>query len=250
MPADWQALAKPLGIEETVVVEASPWVEDNQWLLDLAAREICIIGVVGNLDPNDPQFASNLKRFAANALFRGIRWRGDLVAIDAGKEKLVAAAKSLAEQNLALDLNGPHTILTHAASLAKQVPDLRIVIDHLGAPGDPKALKPGWKQAIAAVAKHPNVFMKVSALVEQLKGEEGKATDDARYYLPILDHLWTHFGPDRLLYGSNWPVSDRGAPYASVFKIVRDYFTSKGAAEAEKYFWKNAFIAYALTGRT
>lgn len=249
LPADWQAVANPHGVKETVVVEASQWVEDNQWILDLAAREKCIVGFVGNLDPNDAQFEANLKRFAENRIFRGIRWRGDLVRIDANKDKVLHGAKLLAERSLALDLNGGADMLVHAAELAGAVPDLRIVINHLGAPGDPRAIKPEWKENIKTVAARKNVFMKVSALVEQVKGAEGKAPDDVEFYRPILDPLWESFGPDRLIYGSNWPVSDRGAPYAAVFKIVRDYFAGKGAAESEKYFWKNSLSAYAWTGR-
>ena len=86
--------------------------------------------------------------------------------------------------------------------------------------------------------------MKVSALVEQVKGPEGQAPKDVAYYLPILEHLWQCFGPDRLIYGSNWPVSDRGASYDVVFGLVRDYFSSKGRDACESYFWKNSRVAY------
>lgn len=244
MPADWRALAEPHGIKETVIVEASQWVEDNQWILDLAEKEKCIAGFVGNLDPNDAAFATNLERFAKNPIFRGIRWRGDLVRIDANKGKVLTGAKLLAQHGLQLDLNGPPTMLPHAAQLAADVPDLRIVIDHLGASGDPQSLRPEWKENTRIAAKQPNVFMKVSALVEQVKCEEGQAPRDTAYYLPILDHLWETFGPDRLIYGSNWPVSDKGAPYDVVFKIVDEYFRSKGAEACEKYFWKNSLTAY------
>lgn len=244
LPPDWLAVAAPHGVRETVVVEASQWVEDNQWVLDLAEKEKSIVGLVGNLDPNDVQFASNLRRLAANPLFRGIRWRGDLVRLDENRDKVLAGARLLAELGLELDLNGPPAALAHAARLAADVPDLRIVINHLGAPGDPRSMKSEWKDAIRAVAEQPGVFMKVSALVEQVRDAAGKAPDDAEFYRPILDHLWDCFGEDRLIYGSNWPVSDRGAPYATVIKIVRDYFGAKGPGAAEKYFWKNSLKAY------
>jgi L-fuconolactonase len=249
MPEDWLSVSRPHGVIETVVVEASPWVEDNQWILDLAAREKSIVGFVGNLDPNDAQFEANVKRFAANPIFRGLRWRADLVRIDANKEVATRGAKLLAEHNLSLDLNGGPDLLLHAADLAAQVPDLRIIINHLGAPGDPKSMKPEWEANMRKAAAAPNIFMKVSALVEQVKCEEGKAPDDFEYYRPILDPLWDAFGPERLIYGSNWPVSDRGAPYAAVFKIVRDYFGTKDAGTLEKYFWKNALVAYKWTTR-
>ena len=77
-----------------------------------------------------------------------------------------------------------------------------------------------------------------------MKCEYGQAPRDTAYYLPILDHLWETFGPDRLIYGSNWPVSDKGAPYDVIFKIVDEYFRTKGNEACEKYFWKNSKAAY------
>lgn len=243
LPADWLALASPHGCRETVVVEASPWVEDNQWVLDLAEKGKSIIGFVGHLDLG-PEFAANLRRFAKNPIFRGIRWSSSLLVDASKRDDVLAGAKLLAEHGLELDLNGGASALPAVALLASEVPDLRIVINHLGAPGDPKALRPEWKPAISTVAQKPNVFMKVSALVEQVKGAEGNSPRDTAYYLPILDHLWEQFGPDRLIYGSNWPVSDKGGSYGVVFGLVREFFTSKGTEACEKYFWKNAQEAY------
>lgn len=247
LPADWLAVATPLGVKETVVVEASPLVEDNQWILDLAAKAECIVGFVGHLDPG-AEFAANLKRFAANPIFRGIRWSSAILQDAAKGDVTRAGAKLLAQNGLELDFNGPAAHLSHATRLAAEVPDLRIVINHLGASGDPQALKPEWKDNIRAVARQSNVFMKVSALVEQVKCDEGQAPRDTGYYQPILEHLWENFGPDRLIYGSNWPVSDKGAPYEAVFKIVDEYFRSKGADACEKFFWKNSLTAYDRAG--
>ena len=81
MPEDYKALAVPEGATGTVVVEASKWLEDNQWILDLAADEPFIVGFVGHLEPDDANFEGSLARFSANPLFRGIRPRwGTLTA--------------------------------------------------------------------------------------------------------------------------------------------------------------------------
>jgi L-fuconolactonase len=124
------------------------------------------------------------------------------------------------------------------------VPDLRIVINHLGASGDPQDLRPEWKPGIREIARRPNVFMKVSALVEQIKCPEGQAPQDTGYYLPVLDYLWQQFGPDRLIYGSNWPVSDKGSSYDVVFRIVNEFFSSKGSEAQRKYFSQNSQKVY------
>lgn len=242
-PEDWQKLAHPLGIKETIVVEASPWVEDNQWILDLANQEKGIVGFVGNLNPHDAQFKEHLKRFAAHPVFRGIRWRGDLARLE-GFPAIVNAAQELAKLDLSLDLNSTPATLPQAHKLAASVPDLRIIINHLGSAGDPQNISEEWRENVLQASKQPNVFMKVSALAEQAKAPDGQAPREVDYYLPILSHLWDCFGQERLIYGSNWPVSDRGAPYEIIFKLVSEFFHSKGPEAAEKYFWKNSQAAY------
>lgn len=244
LPKDFLAVAGPLGIRETVVVEASEWVEDNQWVLDLAETNPSIVGLVGNLNPRDPDFKTNLLRLSKNPLFRGLRWRSNLVSLDGDIKPLIAGAKDMVDADLELDFNGPCTLLPVVNKLAQAVPDLRLVINHVGQSGDPKSLHPKWKDAVAKIAKSPNVSMKVSGLLEQVRGEAGKSPTDTEYYLPVLDHLWDHFGEDRLIFGSNWPVSDRGAPYEAFYKVVSEYFGEKGIEATEKYFWKNSLATY------
>jgi len=97
MPDDYKRLAVPEGVTGTVVVEASKWIEDNKWILDLAANEPYIVGFVGNLDPNDEDFEDNLNRFSGNVLFRGIRiGGGHLQALH--DTDFVANIEKLAEQ--------------------------------------------------------------------------------------------------------------------------------------------------------
>ena len=94
LPKDWLAVASPLGVRETVVVEASPLVEDNAWILELAAEEKCIVGFVGHLSPQDPEFAKHLKRFAANPIFRGIRISGAEITAMRTVRNFAAASRS------------------------------------------------------------------------------------------------------------------------------------------------------------
>lgn len=244
LPPDFRKLADPLGIRGTVVVEASPWVEDNQWLLNLAAGNAFILGVVGNLDPLAPDFAVNLARFAKNPRFRGIRVSGAQF-IERGKDATyVDSIKRLADEGLSLDLNGPSEYLALVPALVKAVPGLRIVIDHVGSAGDPQTLKQSWRDGIIAAGAQDTVFCKVSALAEQAKCEHGKAPVDTDYYRPILDAVWAAFGEKRVIFGSNWPVADRGTSLENVVKIVRPYFAEKGAVASARYFSENAKTAY------
>ncbi len=245
MPDDYKKLAVPEGVTGTVVVEASRWIEDNQWILELAAEEPFIVGFVGNLDARDANFIQHLDRFSANALFRGIRiGSGHLQAI--GEKVFLGNIEKLAEKELALDLLINVEALLSLPALIEHTPAMRIVINHIaGVPIDGHAPDSAWVDAIHEVARYPNVYCKVSGLAEHT----GKtpAPSDIDYYAPTIDVLWEAFTEDRLIYGSNWPVSERFASYQAVQQIVNDYFSAKGEVVKAKFFWQNAKTAYQLS---
>jgi|GEM_PF-98921 len=247
LPDDLKKLSQPHGVVGCILVEANSIVEDNQWWLDLAKTDPFIVGVVGRLDPASDDFEKNLRRFAANPLFRGIRIYHN--EIKAGLQgKLVERCKLLEELGLTLDVLGGPDLPADAALLAAKLPKLRIVINHAAnLRVDGKEPPPKWRDGMAAAAKHPNVYCKVSALVEQTGRKP--APRDVEYYRPVIDALWDLFGEDRLIYGSNWPVSNGGAPYDTVIGIVHDYFTSKGERVAAKFFLGNSQTAYAWQAR-
>lgn len=247
LPRDWRAVAGPLGVAETVVVEASQWVEDNAWILDLASRERCIVGFIGNLLPHEPEFAQHLTRFAANPIFRGIRVSGASLVQNIEQPDFRRGVALLADRGLVLELNGPPALHPVAARLAAELPALRIMIDHVGGAGDPTRLTPEWREGIRALGRQGNVACKISALLEQSTASAkqwGEAPRDTAYYAPILDHCWECFGEERVVYGSNWPVCEKGGSYANQFQIVREYFAAKGPVASERYFWKNAREVY------
>ena len=247
LPEEYKRLAKPFGVVGTIVVEVSPWIEDNQWLLDLAAKEPFLVGVIGRLDPKADDFEKNLRRFASNPLYRGLRISHN--ELTAGlKGNLVERCKMLIDLNLTLDVNGGPDMPADVACLAAALPKLRIVINHAANLRIDGKEPPGkWREGMEAAAKQPNVFCKVSAFVEQAGHKP--APRDVDYYRPVLDTLWKNFGEDRLIFGSNWPVSDGGAPLTTVVGIVRDYFGAKGERAAAKFFLGNSQTAYAWRNR-
>lgn len=244
LPDDFKVIAKPLGIIGTVVVEASAWVEDNQWLLDLATRDPYLKGIVGRLDIASDEFSQHLTRFARNPHYRGIRiGTSDLTKEGIKVDKRNEHCRLLVDYDLELDVNGGVDTPLHVANLAIQIPKLRIVINHVGnLPIDGREPPRAWIEGMKSAAKHTNVFCKVSALVEQTNARP--APSQIAYYIPVLDTLWRAFGEDRLIFGSNWPVSDRGAPLEIVVRIVREYFLAKGERAAKKFFAENAQNAY------
>lgn len=242
LPHHFVERTEKMGVTGTVVVEASKWVEDNQWILDLAADNPCIVGFVGSLDPKSDDYEKNLDRFSADPLYRGIRLglqRGSLQDQDA----LMPQLQKLADRDLQLDLmtNGKQLVIN--AAIAEGIPELRLVIDHVGhVEVTGEAPDPEWVHGMQTIAQFPNVSCKVSGMVERAARQP--APSDPAYYAPTLDVLWNAFGEDRLIYGSNWLVCERAAPYETVLSIATHYIETKGPEAMEKFFWKNAKAAY------
>lgn len=247
LPKHYRALPVPQRVDGTVVVEASTWVEDNQWILDMAASDPFIVGLVGNLPLGTPECAGLLKRFAANPIFRGVRIRDGSLDQLLGERSFVNDMRLVAELGLSFDVHFPPSWVGPSVRLAQLVPNLRLIVNHAaGADVTGKEPRAEWSQMMEKLAAHPRVFMKVSGLVEGTKRRKGDAPAELDFYRPVLDILWKVFGADRLIYASNWPVSEHNAPLNRVQQIATAYFTGKGQTALDKVFWKNAQAAYGL----
>ena len=249
LPKHLRAEPQSQPVTGTVIVEASSRLEDNQWLLDLARDDPFVVGIVGSLDPSQPDYPKHLKRFARNRLFRGIRV-GDRVVT-----KLLAAGKSdafalLGTYDLELDVIGGPTSPQVVAQLAQRLPDLRIVINHIAnVPIDKNPPPAKWVQAMGAAARHANVYCKVSALVSAAAQDGRKAPTDLDFYRPYLNVVFTAFGEDRVIYGSDWPVSAEAADYRTQQKLALDYVAERGRAATRKFCSLNARTAYKWVDR-
>jgi predicted TIM-barrel fold metal-dependent hydrolase len=243
LPALFEATARPLGVTGAVVIEASPRLEDNQWVLDLVKNSPMIVAFVANLDAGTDGFRTNLARFRKNRLVRGIRLFDVRFTEGVSRPAFIEDLKRLADAGLSLDAIGETDSkwLKDLLVVTEKVPNLRIVINHM--PEEP----PAWKtEQIRELAKHPQVYCKVSGVLKTVGGSVPAALSD---YRQALDQLWELFGPERVVYGSNWPKSDHMAPYATVFNLVMQYVEPKGTAAKEAFFWKNSKAFYKWTER-
>jgi L-fuconolactonase len=247
LPDRYRKITQGLGIVGAIEVECSPWLEDNQWVLDVAAKDTIIVGAVGNLELGQPDFRQHLERFQRNPLFRGIRygnlWGRNLSDLLA-KPEFISDLKALADAGLTLDTaNQDPALIAAVVQLTDRIPTLRVVIDHLPQlvpPADPQARK-ALQGDLQELGKRPQVYVKIS---EVLRRVGGRVPDELDFYRPRLDELYGIFGPDHVIYGSDWPNSDSWGQYPQVLNVVREYFAGKGRAVAEKYFWKNSIAAY------
>lgn len=245
LPKDLRALKQYVPVTGTVIVEASPRLEDNDWLLSIAKDDPFVVGIVGHVDPGTPDYAANIKRLAANPLFRGIRVGSNFVKMAVEKNEF-ADFKTLASHDLQLDVNGGPDSPALVALLAAKLPELRIVQNHIGNVKITKDAPPAdWAAGIKAAAAQKNVYCKISALVEGANRDKAiPPSHDVEFYRPYIDVVWNAFGDDRVIYGSNWPVSDGAADYYTLQKIALDYAAGKGAAALKHFCSLNAKQAY------
>jgi len=246
LPAHIREVAEPVGVRGAVLVECSPWVEDNDWVLNLVANEPFICAVVGNLDPESADFPALLDRFARNPRFRGIRIRPGR-PLDFDHPRLRPNLQAMAAMRCTLDVVMRGADLVRLAQLAAEMPGLRIMIDHLafvkvtGSPPDP-----AWIANMERFSGLPSVFCKVSRFTEQAAIQP--APLEIAYYAPVFDVVWRVFGADRLAYGSNWPPCLNAGDYCATVNVAQDYFRAKGPDAFAKVMGGNAAAFYGGPG--
>lgn len=248
LPPRYRKLAAPLGIVGAIVVEASPWIEDNLWVLETMQKDPMMVGTVGDLQPEKPEFKEYLDRYHKNKLFRGIRYGnlwGRSLAEQISNPVFVEGLKLLQQADLSLDTaNQLPDLIETTLKVSDKVPGLRIIIDHI-----PALLlslpESGEKAAVEAnlreLGKRNQVYAKISAA---MRIENHAPVMNPAVYKPTFDFLFDVFGENRVVFGSDWPNAAAVNNLPAIVRIAQDYFTAKGRAVAEKYFCKNSIAAY------
>lgn len=264
-PNDYRILTTPYGVTGVIL----RWME-TQKCLDLAADEPLIVGVCGGPIKSGPDFEAELEKFSANPLYRGFCYKGVDIE-EAEKASFLSDMKKLAAKDLQLDLlrvcpgffGGPQFMqanygtgtrkgLEGMFTIAERVPELRLVVEHIGGMAiDGKPISKAWEEILKRMAAYPQIHMKVSGLMERVTRAKGeRATELLSFYRPALDAIWEIFGEDRLIYGSNWPVCEHAGDFISNgLRIVTPFFAEKGAEASAKFFWKNSQKVYKWVAR-
>ncbi|MCC6340748.1 MAG: amidohydrolase family protein [Bryobacterales bacterium] len=239
LPRNFRETAIPLGIVGGIEVEASPWLEDNLWVLMMIESEPMIVGTIGDLDPVKPDFPEYLERFHRNKLFLGIRygnvWKQHDLVTAVRNPGFIGNMRIFAQTGLTLEVANPRFDLFEATlRLTDKVPDLRVVLGHLQAlalPTDPGVFK-SYSNNLAELRRR-KAYAKVSGLYRPRSAPQ--APFDSSAYKPVMDFIHDIFGEDYLVYaGRNKQALD----------ILMAYFLAKGRPAAEKFFWKNSIPAF------
>jgi L-fuconolactonase len=239
---DLRPLLVQTGVDATILVQAAPTPAESDYMLGLARKTPWVLGVVGWIDLEAADAASEVLRRACDPHFLGVRpMLQDLADPDwILQPSLTQALNAIAAEGMVFDaLILPHQIGA-ITELAMRHPQLSIVLDHAAKPplGDADAMA-AWARGIEALAALPNVTCKVSGLLNGL--QPGGTRDDVARTIGVLFDL---FGAQRLLWGSDWPVLTLVGDYQDWFELAREAIAAKDSSAVRAVMGDNALRIY------
>ena len=235
---------KSCQIDGCVAVQARQTLLESQWLLELADRSPIIKGVVGWVDLRASDVARQLGRFASHSKFVGVRHvlqdePDDNYMLDFHFQRGIS---ELRQFDLTYDLLIFPRQLPAAISLVSAFPKQPFVLDHIAKPPIKEGVLDPWRGHLQMLATLPNVCCKVSGLITEADWGNWHPSQ----FKPYLEVVFEAFGPERVMFGSDWPVALLAGTYQKVFELVREYVTPLGAGIEAAFFGGNAVNFYQL----
>ena len=240
LPEDLLPEMQSAGIDRTIAVQARQTVEETAWLLELAAHNHFIAGIVGWAPLATPDLAAFLNRYVGETKLAGLRHV--VQAEPAGfldSPDFNAGIAHLLPTGLVYDVLIFERQLTEATRFVDRHPHQSFVLDHIAKPRIAEAQLEPWRTQIRELALRPNVVCKLSGMVTEAGPEW---TEES--LRPYFDTVVEAFGPHRLMAGSDWPVCLTASGYAQWWQTLRSYFAHFTATEREAIFGGTAASVY------
>jgi L-fuconolactonase len=232
-------------IDGTIAVQAAQTLEETEYLLSLAEQNDSILGVVGWLDLADPAHPEHFERFSRHPKFVGFRIMiQEMPDASAVLEPdFVKALNRFAERDVPVDLLVRSHQLEPLIKLVERTPGLRGVVDHIAKPRIAEGIMEPWRTQMAQLAAHPNLYCKLSGMVTEADHAGWKPDDFTAY----IRHVLELFGPERVMFGSDWPVCLLAADYDQVVDVLERALPQSWAErERAQLFGLNAKRFYKL----
>lgn len=252
-PDELRPLLAQHGVVRTVLVQAADSEAETEHLLSLARANHFIGGVVGWVDLSRAGSIATLQRWAAEPAFKGVRpMLQDLSEADwIATRPLAPVVREMQSLGLRFDALVQPWHLEHLLRFVDAWPGLPVMIDHAAKPqlaqGWTDEWAAAWRRGIAELALRPQVMCKVSGLLTETGGEACAGGDAGLAALqPVWDTLLEHFGADRLVWGSDWPVLNLAADYTRWVELSERLFADLSDSERRAIWHDNAVRFYAL----
>lgn len=243
LPKDLKPNLDENGIDGCIAVQADQSENENQFLLNLAENNSFIKGIVGWIDLTDENIENKLAYYKTKSLFKGVR----NIIQDENDDYLLRndiqkGISRLSKYKLTYDLLIFPRQLPAAIKLVKKFPSQIFVLDHIAKPDISNSMSENWKKNITILSKFKNVSCKLSGMVTETKDFKFNDND----FFPFIDHIFKSFGPERVLFGSDWPVCLLAANYKKVIQIVKTYLKTHSKKTKLNVMGLNAIKIYNL----
>jgi L-fuconolactonase len=244
MPTDLAPHLDQHGIDGTILIQAAPTLAETEFLLEIADKNSFVLGVVGWVDFEATSAPYDIARLAEHPKLVGFRPMIQDIADDEWmlRPDLTPAFEAMIEADLTFDALVLPRHLPHLRQLLSHHPHLRTVIDHGAKPNIGSGKFDNWASDIAAIAKEGRAYCKLSGILTEA-GSDWAISDVA----PYAAHLFEHFGPERLVWGSDWPVLTLASNYDTWIETAASLILDGRSMEA--VFGSNAVDLYRLTKR-
>lgn len=245
LPEDLRPQLEALGFDGCIAVQADQSLEETDFLLDLARTCDFVLGVVGWVDLRSAALASQLEKYGAEPLLKGVRHIVQAEPDDRFlmREDFLRGIGQIKAYDLTYDvLVYPHQ-LPAAIDFAAQFPDQLMVLDHLAKPYIKARKFQPWADHVRQLAEHPQVYCKLSGMVTEADWQHWQAAD----FLPYMETVLEAFGAGRLMIGSDWPVCLLGGAYQKVMGLAMDFVGTLSETEQAAILGENARTFYGLT---
>ncbi|WP_281888801.1 amidohydrolase [Paenibacillus sp. YYML68] len=245
LPEQLEPALKAHQLDGTIVVQAAPTFEETRFLLELSEQHDSILGVVGLFDAEAASCWEHYELFRTHPKLKGVRVMiqdmADASAIV--REPWLSAWTRLEADQTPVDLLVRANQLDEVLNLLKHAPTLHAVIDHLGKPAIAQGVLEPWREQLQAIAAYPNVYGKLSGMVTEANHSSWNVSD----FRPYVEHALDCFGPERVMFGSDWPVCLLAGSYEEVLDVLEQSLPqSWGEAERSRLFGRNALQFYRI----
>lgn len=231
------------GVDFTVLVQALPQtLANNRWMFDLAEATPFVAGVVAWADLTRPDLLGGvLDALQRRAKFCGVRHIVDLEPDDwLQRPPVRSALRELARRGIPYDFCVRPRHLASVCEIARETPDLRFVLDHLGKPETDRRGAEAWLEALRDVARHPLAHCKLSGFLAPARRR------NLEILRPLVRHALDVFGPERVVFGSDWPVCRLAGEYADVLAATGELLREMSPRERAAIMGGNAVRFYGL----
>jgi len=243
LPADLAPVLHENKIDGCVSVQADQSEAETNFLLKLANENAFIKGVVGWVDLRSPDLKSRLEYFSQFAKLKGFRHIAQAEPVGfLQRPEVSKGIGALKEFNLTYDILIYPQHLNDAIWLVQQHPDQKFVVDHLAKPVIREKEFANWSNGMKRLAEHDNVYCKLSGMVTEARWNQWTNDD----FKPYLEWVVQHFGINRIMYGSDWPVCLVAAAYQNQLGIIEEFIQSFSASEKHRIMGENAIQFYNL----